>query len=316
MVAWPMSSSTNRRRPTVAGLFILAGMALGFLAGSFIGKLEASSTKSPEVGAVPSLKEILTEAGQPGLGNVRIRRMLDFVESLNEEELEEALDQALTQNRYGRINELVKMLYAKWVTLDLDAALEHAKGQSGDTQWASLGAVLQLWAEKEPMRAWKWFEENGTQLQSAFIGHSILTKIARDDPQKALALFAKSTVYRHDSPGFLYGTWALSDPAAAAKGIEKEKNLQYRAEAILKIISVWAEQDQEAAWQWAKTLPRKGEQHRAMESIVSLLALRGFERVKALIEEFPRGKPRQSAINTAVSGMALTDPEKSFHFVK
>jgi len=268
----------------------------------------------------PTLEWVLTESDRNGPGNQRIRRLLVFVDSLAAAEIEPSIDRLLADRPYGRFLDATRMLYARWWEIDEDAVLEHALALESDVQFSTLSLVLTFWAADEPEKAWQWFEEHADVVQRNS-GVTILREIARDDPPKALALYAESTVLHPSltggNPGFLYGTWANDDPAAAASHLDASSlSPSERSSAMLSIIPVWIRTDFDAAWEWAKSARQADERHRAMETAVSFLALSDLDKAETLMVEFPEGSARQSAIFNLVSNLQLEDPERAYQIMR
>ena len=312
-----MKSKSETHRGTRWLIICLAGLIIILLARDFF----AAKPDTSASGAVPTFDRVLTEADQPGLGNARQHRMLAFVESLDAAQIGSTLDRVQAQNPFGRAYELVRALYARWTELDRPAALDHALNLTGNNRQSSLGSVVTFWAEREPQLAWQWFEENAETIQQPFAGTSILTTIAREQPEKALALFSASQVmqrsFSSNGPDFLYGTWAGNDPEAAATHLQANlKHPNHRRAAISRIISAWIARDPDAAWTWAKQLPGESERLRAMETSITYLAINDLDRARVLLEEFSEGKARRSVISSLLSTVAMNHPEKAVELVK
>ena len=272
-------------------------------------------------GQEPTIEEILKESENSGLGNARLHRMLDFAEQLDSsKQLSQALDRVLADNAHGRHHELARTLYARWTELDLPAALRHARAQTGNSQFVTLGAVIAIWAAQDSEAAWAWFEKEGAKLEQKIVGHSILREVAREEPEKALAMFEESAVLRNspygNSPAFLYGVWAGNDPPAAASRLAKEKNYWLRREAASRILMLWMEKDRDAAWAWIETLPRKSEQLVAKKTFFGALAAQDLSGAKELVEKLPEGPERTVAAKEITGRLIIGDPVAAFDFAR
>ncbi len=276
----------------------------------------ASSTS----GSSLSLEEVMKVSRHAGRGNDRLRQMLDFAEGLDASEVEAALDQVIEHNPAGRHYDLLPMLYHRWCELDLAAALEHATRQEGNQQSASVGAVVGWWAARDPDAAWEWFETEGHSLEMASPGQTILVGIAKTDPEKALVLHRESEAYRRssnsDSPAFLYGTWALDDPAAAAARLDGEKNASVRMSATNSILNSWSQSDPDAAWAWIQQRPRSEERLFAIGVFFSQSALNDPSRGEEFLAGLEPGYERDKALESMVSGLSFRDPARAYEIAK
>lgn len=285
----------------------------------FLSFISLASSYAEEV-TVPTLEWVLTESDRSGLGNKRLRRLLGFVDSLDTAEFEPTIHRLAENLTYGRFSNASQMLYSRWWTIDRDAVLKYLLTLEGDTRSSAMGTVLGFWAVEDPMTAWQWFEENSDDARSV-AGHLILREIVRSDPALALELFEKRKRVQnsiHDwNPGFLYGNWAVQDPVAAAAHLDASAMPpNKKASAITSIVSIWIRNDADAAWQWAKSIRSPEARYRAMEKAIGFLAISDIERADKLMEDFPEGMQRQSAISSLVGTLYLQQPDKAFAMVQ
>jgi len=316
-----MKTEFTHRRPS---RLLVAGMLAGIIATGSLPSSELAAQTSPASEAAAdtpvTLEWVLTESDRAGLGNERIRRLLAFVDSLDPSEIEPTIDRLLEDYADGRFHEATRMLYSRWWELDRDAALQHVLALEGDVQFSPMNLVMTLWAAANPMEAWQWFIENADTVHRSS-GMPILREIVRDDPAKALKMYAESSVLHRSlngsNPGFLYGFWATQDPAAAAAHLDASSlSPSERSSAMLSILTVWIRTDFDAAWKWAKSARQTDGRHRAMETAVSFLALSDLDKAESLLVEFPEGPARQSAISNLASSLQLEDPERAFEIMR
>lgn len=277
----------------------------------------ASSSTS---GSSLSLEEVMEISRHAGRGNDRLRQMLDFAEGLGATEVEAAIDQVLANNPAGRNYDLLPMLYHRWCELDRHAALGHALKQEGNQQFASVGSVVGWWAARDADAAWEWFEREGHHLEMASPGQTILSAMARSDPEKAISLHRESEAYRRnsnsDSPAFLYGTWALDDPAAAAAHLDQEKNVSVRMSATNSILNAWNTSDPDAAWTWIQQRSRSEERLFALGVFFSQLTFGDFSRFEEFFGRLDSGYEREKALESVVSALSFRNPARAYEIAK
>lgn len=295
-------------------LLLVALLGLG------LNSCEDKAASASGSGSSLSLDEVLEISRHAGRGNDRLRQMLDFVEELDEAEVEAAVDRLTNSNPAGRHYDLLPMLYHRWCELDREAALNHASSQEGNQQSVAVSAVVGWWAARDADAAWDWLESEGFKLVMASPGQSILSTIAKDDPEKALALHRDSKAIRgssiSDSPAFIYGTWALEDPAAAAARLDQEKNPSTRMSAINSILNSWSTSDPDAAWEWIVRLTRSEERQFALRFFFSQLALDDFDRTEEFLEKLASGYEKDNALEGIVSGYSFRDPVRGYQIAK
>ena len=268
----------------------------------------------------PTLEQVFEISDRSGLGNDRLRQMLAFVDGLDAGGVERALDQLVARDPAGQHYELIRMLYARWVELDRKSALAHALNQKGNQQFGALGSVISLWAAEDADAAWAWFEKEGADVEQGNLAHTILSQIAKEDPQKALTLFRESKALRKtgysNNPATIYGIWALRDPAAAAEHWKSETNFEARRSAAMSIISVWVDQDPAASWEWIKNMKQNRDRLAFAKSFFSRLGLKDLEVAKEFLMEIPAGQEHESAVEAIISGLVIKDPEGAFEFAR
>ncbi len=101
------------------------------------------------------------------------------------------------------------------------------------------------------------------------------------------------------------GSWARTNPRAAADWARDLPNESWRSSGLGSIITIWAESDSSAAKSWTLRLPEGAVRDSALNSLVA--ATTKSEPDAALLRAFSSDETRQRALLRAVSNLAYRD---------
>lgn len=314
---YPDSPRRNPSRARVALLpltMLLAGAALGYVLGSS-GFRWSSEDTAPAEAANASAITFQGKAGKDapggdaisalldsnGLDTERSRRVLAYVDSVKDGDLESQIDEILARRRGRQGYDLIRSLYRKWVGRDPAAALRHAGELVGRSREHALRAVLISWAAKDPHAVLAWSEEHGKASETQSGVHTALRTIARENPEEAIALAEQGRLPGRDA-SFLYAIWAERDPGAAAARALSIPRANERGNALRSIAMQWTYEDPQAAWEWGNGLEHARDRDAALHSVVNTVARDGdTDRAIAFLDEMTPGQTRHNATRQRTS---------------
>ena len=91
----------------------------------FVSNAVAQNAAPKQEVSVPTIEWVIAESNRSGLGNMRIRRLLAFVDSLDVSELEPTIRRLTNESTFGQSANARQMLYARWWKSDRDAVLRY-----------------------------------------------------------------------------------------------------------------------------------------------------------------------------------------------
>jgi uncharacterized coiled-coil DUF342 family protein len=199
--------------------------------------------------------------------------------------------------RLGGVNPVSAMTCASAV----EGKIVNEEGAGDSVIYFQL-AVMDVWMKTDLPGAFNWV----CQLTDADARQRALEKIipalAAADPQNTLARLNDLSA----APGervyqLLFQSWAAKDPVQA---IQQRRQVpgHDQGDAMLRaIMTVWVNQQPEAAWDWVKTQPDSAAKDQALETCIGELAKTDVPRALTLAESLPPGAWR-SAVISALAG--------------
>ena len=175
---------------------------------------------------------------------------------------------------------LLSVAFAAWAMQDADAALRRAE---------SLNLVQREWAS---MAVWS-------------------VSVAHDDPQRAWqdTLASKSGRARTEALRHIAHQWADAAPVDALAAINALPESQDKTVMRLTVLFEWADEDPDAAYQWAKQQPE-------LDLVPTLLMLMADDSpLKAIELAMTDAKDRDMAVTQVVGAWAEDDPRAAFEWI-
>ena len=175
---------------------------------------------------------------------------------------------------------LLSVAFAAWAMQDADAALRRAE---------SLNLVQREWAS---MAVWS-------------------VSGAHDDPQQAWqeTLASKSGRARSEALQYIAHQWADAAPVDALAAINALPESQDKTVMRLTVLFEWADEDPDAAYQWAKQQPE-------LDLVPTLLMLMADDSpLKAIELAMTDAKDRDMAVTQVIGAWAEDDPRAAFEWI-
>ncbi len=200
-------------------------------------------------------------------------------------------------------------VFERWAELDpenLYAAMlngELSEQQGHFAASLSLRAMTRI----DPEKAWQRASEGGPYAMSG--KQAVLNALGETDPARALALAHEDAgTRRHSwSVDSIMQNWFRRDPGAALQAIDGLPHGDFRAQAVRQLATAYATSDPEAALAWSQGLQNPAEKRQALSQVLSSLAAKDPQRVLALVEQPEFAATRAQAVAAAVKAWARQD---------
>ena len=185
------------------------------------------------------------------------------------------------------------------------------------------GDLLWGWVGKDPAAVLSWIRQNATEGLRGFALAQVLPKLARTDPQAALAGLAEmpSRLQQQRTLVEVVQQWAAQDPAAAANWATNFPPSTQRSKLIASVAETWARKDFDAALAWAQTLPEADQASaqdgtlREIGDTIEDWAKTSLDQAIRWVKHLPEGPLRTLAIGGLVEQWKLQDPAGAAEFV-
>ncbi len=289
-----------------------------------------------EVSAADGERDALSLAGTINSDSDRADFMRGVVEGMAGRDPQAAANFALTEIHAGALQaDALRIALAKWgATNPRDAyawANEHLNGPVKDE---AVNALVQSWAARSPEAAAAWFEETRSTSQpllAALLGgwaaksprnaaqwvETLPDAVNRDtgrviaarewaaqNPEEAAGYYQKPAP---GLAGVLADIWGSSNPAAAAKWINKLPAGPAREEAAGTLATVWAASDINAAVKWSAGLTDPAVRGAAVEHLATTWGAIDPDKAIAWLDTQPAAL-RDRGLAGAYNSWAGTDP--------
>ena len=313
-----------------SGIVLFAVAAVCLLLGFWMGQrtsgspVDEAAIESDSSGAITLLPDTIGSSNREDLvslssqsGNAEKLELHRRLEGLNGQEIAQLIDEVFAKTLYEKEKKLLSSLYVKWFDLDREAALQNALSRTGEGSVDVLKTIFARWAEVSPHEAWDRLEgtEKLPKNSRWSIGNIVLEEIAKSEPELALELslnpLAGGAAY---SPSSVFRVWAQSDPAAAASAIQKIGLPWSRAREFRTVAAVWAKEDAEAAWEWAKGLSNSNERSEALESVMGTAIEKDWRSAVRLYEELPVKRGNDRVLKKLLTKMSEESPVEAYEF--
>lgn len=190
-------------------------------------------------------------------GMSAMRKLADLQERLKVSDIAaiatEMSSMTLPQGREAGVH----LVFSTYAETDPQAAWNLALGikQSMAKQNAIM-AVITTIAQKDPARALAMSDSLSEPQLKRQIRSMAISSIAQKDPQRALELATKSSDSRDGDYSFsmIFYQWTRKDPEGAKAAVSRLSGRQAE-QARMSLISALAQQDPQAAWTYASSLP-------------------------------------------------------------
>lgn len=289
-----------------------------------------------EESAAAGERDALSLAGSIKGDSDRADFMRGVVEGMAGRDPQAAANFSLTEIHAGALQaDALRIALAKWgASNPRDAyawANEHLTGPVKDE---AVNALVQSWAARSPEAAAAWFEETRSTSQpllAALLGgwaaksprnaaqwvETLPEAVNRDtgrviaarewaaqNPEEAAGFYQKPAP---DLAGVLADIWGSSNPAAAAKWINKLPAGPAREEAAGTLATVWAASDINAAVKWSAGLTDPAVRGAAVEHLATTWGAIDPDKAIAWLDTQP-GALRERGLAGAYNSWAGTDP--------
>jgi hypothetical protein len=279
--------------------------------GAPVRSLEArSDTAAPLTSATLRAELAAMESGNPfGMGSMR--KWGDLQDRLKNSDLPAiAAEMCAASSPQGRESGL-HLVLSTYAESDPQGAWNLARGiASPAMRQAAIMAVVTTIAQSDPTRALGLADSLAEPQIKRQIRQTAVASLARSDPQRALAL-ANDSAAAGDSDyslSMIFSQWARKDPESAKAALAKLEGR--RAEqARTALVASLAQQDPQAAWAFASSLPSSGANFFGdprMQAIQSWAQTDPQSAIKAALTISQSGL-RSAALATAVSAWAGSD---------
>ena len=306
-------------------LVLVAGITVGVVVGWTV----ALATSNVEMDAAPvagresaatappsqsALSEVQSSANDPDTSLPRSNAPAEVAASPNVAAstdvaaLERLLDESasLPKEEQQRIQFAA---YLRYAALDPQAAVDRLLG-AGDVNDTLLSVAFAAWAAQDADAAWRRVETlNIVQRELA----SAAVWSVYDDPQQAWqeAFAGEPGQARTEALRSIARIWAGAAPAEALAAIDALPESQDKGLMQMTVLFEWAEEDQDAALQWAQ------EQTARPNLLPVLLGLMAEDSPLRAIEwaMAADAKDRQTAVTQIINGWAKSDPRTAFEWI-
>ncbi len=159
----------------------------------------------------------------------------------------------------------------------------------------TLSNIARIWSEKDPKGAWAWAESQSDPTLQEAIWPSVVSGIARNDPEAAVALTLTLPEGDTKRNGLarLATQWVNNNPLAAANWANKLESADVRREVVAKVMSNWSQVDTEDALHWFASVPDGDVRDYTIENISSRLVqfdpMLAMQIVQSMSDEKRRG---------------------------
>ena len=203
--------------------------------------------------------------------------------------------------------------YWRYAALDPQAAVERLLG-AGDANDVLLSMAFAAWAMQDADAALRRVETLNV-MQRWWASAAVWSVSgAHDDPQRAWqdTLAGKSGQARSEALESIAHIWARTAPGEALSAIDELPESQDKNSLRLRVLFSWAEEDQDAALQWAQQhTDRRGY---LVPTLLRLMAedspLKAMELAVTL-----DAKDRQLAVTQVIEGWIESDPHAAFEWI-
>ena len=214
----------------------------------------------------------------------------------------------------GARRRTLKAAFQAWATVDAPAAMAALADMEGTG--LPPGAqydIIHTWAEADPKAAFEWARAQKQTLENMHLAIIPLQVLARSAPEQALALAEELGEPRlAQALDAITGTWAATDPAAAAAWVAAAG--PEAQQAAVQVAHAYAQASPSKAIAWAERLPAETKRL-ALPSVVQALALESPDEASDVVAAIRDQTMRAEASAALVTAWAQTAPEDASRWI-
>ena len=225
------------------------------------------------------------------------------------EDLHQALASATAMESAQDRLDFYRGIFGEWAKDDAEGALSHAQSEfpAGQLRSEVIGIAMNKWGQERPRDAWLWAEKN---LQGP-LKERALTDLTvgwtRRNPTEAATWLAASGLTSQTLFTALPGTWAESDPVAAAAWVKGLPPGKPRDTAEVVVAGVIAEDDPAGAADEYKGTIDEGNNPAVAFTIANIWASTDPAAAAEWVATLPEGPSKQEAAATLATVWASSD---------
>jgi hypothetical protein len=275
-------------------------------------KTASSASQTNRTSAVTDLQDAVRSARS----SYDLSRMFRAIDQLETNQFGDALAACLKSTDLQSAAYAIRELGARWGRIDPQKSLAFA------TAWENLSqrpliisGILSGWAETDPNAATSYARSlpDGQGKSQALA--AVATTIASENPQTAFDLVKNLT------PGYLranltwplFSKWASRSPTeAAVAALQFPESYQ----AVGVVANVWAINDFDAAYSWAKNLPPGSTRDEAMQRTMLTLAGRDLQAATAWVNQHLSDPDVNDAASSLAGALASLRPAETANWIR
>jgi hypothetical protein len=225
------------------------------------------------------------------------------------EDLHQALASAAAMASAQDRLDFYRGIFGEWSKDDPEGALVHAKSEfaAGQLRSEVIGIAMNKWGQERPRDAWLWAEKN---LQGPLKDRALTDLTVgwtRRNPTEAATWLAASGLTSQPLFTALPGTWAESDPAAAAAWVKGLSPGKTRDTAEVAVAGVIAHEDPAKAAEEFKEPIAEGKNPAVAFTIANIWATTDPTAAAEWVATLPEGPSKQEAAATLATVWASSD---------
>lgn len=207
---------------------------------------------------------------------------------------------------------VLQMFMSRWSSRDSAAAMRWLLANAGSVPAQSFAQVAANLARQDPRAAMGYADQIPEAAREGWIA-AVAQGYAQTDPEGAIEWLDQLRGQPGHDAGVLAAAQALApyDPQTAADLVMQADGNDARAQStVAMVVSQWAQQDAEAAAQWALGLSRASQRQAALATSLGPWAAREPQAAKAWTLGLPPGPDRDAALGSVVAvGAGEPDPQ-------
>ena len=200
--------------------------------------------------------------------------------------------------------------YLRYAALDPPAAVDRLLA-AGDANDVLLAVAFAAWAMQDADAAQRRVESLDLMQRDWASAAVWSVSSAHEDPRRAWqqALASKPGRARSEALQFIAHQWADAAPVDALAAINALPESQDKTVMRLTVLFEWADEDPDAAYQWAKQQP-------VLDLVPTLLMLMADDSpLKAIELAMTDAKDRDMAVTQVIGAWAENDPRAAFEWI-
>lgn len=223
--------------------------------------------------------------------------------------IQDALGEAARISSMQDQIEFYRGIYGVWAISDPVSALDYAKAnfQAGQLLSDSVGIAMNKWADGNPRGAWLWADQNLTGPLKDRALTDLMIGWSRRSPEQAASWLTGTGLVAQPLFNALAGTWAETNPVAAAKWALGLATGHARDTAVVAVAGTWAADDPKAAADHFSPSLAKGDDLNLAIAITDIWATSNPAETAKWVATLPAGPAKTEAAATLATVWAASD---------